>query len=685
MNLPAVRPQEHEAAYYNNLPLAVRKEIELWGDIVEFVGGFKSAVAGYAAAAEKWEWMGAYSEVTIKRKLQAYKKKKSWKVFLDKRKLNKPTSSKNIVVIYRDYALSNQRSNHEGWQRMLLDFKSGKHFSDVGDWRTVWSEQHRGRTVPDQYPIGWIPNGWSYDNLQKLSGISNFEIVASRKGRAAARDFLPPVLTTRVGLKPGQMFQMDDVWHDCVINAIGTNRRPQREIEFCMIDVASAHKTAYGLQPRREDTRTGKMKNVPETRALELLAYQLCYVGYHPETCTVIGEHGTASVPADVAKYLSRHSGGALKFTAGGIISASMHKGLYPGQGRGNFKLKASLESQHGLYHSAAAHLPGQVGMDPAHAPEEHGKLAKYNEHLLTCYHALAKISPERAAMLAFDVLTHEEYISAISGLYQIVSERTDHQLEGWRSAGNVITEFRVSASASDWISIYELENFPPQEQAMIRAIIRAQPEVYTRSRQLSRLEVWDNGKDDLIKFSRFSMPHILGEKLGVERTVGADGMISFKNENFGPDEYFYNARAMHDPSGFVVSLRPQRSYIIHANPFNLNEIFVSDKDSGSVLGIIPRYGVPVKTDLDSIYRQIGNQQKTNTKLMQPLINSETQRKRAETRLKNLETNNDALRGTSGESEFTTPTQREEEAEVVADFDPLDFYANMENNDQETE
>ena len=657
MNLPAVRPPEHEATYHTTLPYAVRSEIDTWAEIIPFVCEFKSASAGFRAAADKWEYIGAFSEQTIRRKFYAFKKSKDWKVFINKSKLKKQTSAKNIINIYRDYALANQRSNQEGWRRMLLDFEKGKYFPDVGDWRMVWAEQNKGCTVPYDYPRGWIPRGWMYTNLQKLAKITLHEVTVMRKGRAAARDFLPPVLTTRVGLEVGRQVMIDDVWHDCIINEVGTNRRGQREIEFAAIDVASAHKVAYGMQPRREDRATGRMKNVPETRALELIAYVLCYKGYHPEGCLIIGEHGTASIPAATEKYLDLHSDGAISVTAGGIISKQMHNGLYPGAGRGNFKLKAALESSHAMYHSVAAHLPGQVGMDPAHSPEEHGKLAKHNEHLITCYKELMRTAPERAAMLAYDVITHEEYTQAIASLYQIVSERHDHHLEGWRSSGNVITEFRVSASASDWIPMAAIGTYPAHEQQMIRSVIRSDPKTYTRSRQLSRAEAYAKGQGALRTFTRFAMPHILGPKLGKPYTVADNGMISFRNQDFGPDEYHYNSRQLLTPDGYVESLNVRREYIIHANPFNIDEIFVSEKDSGAVLGIIPRYGVPTKTDTDAINRKIGKQAKEETRLMKPLIDLDSQRKRMKTRSENLERNIKVLRG--------DPVTPEEKAELV--------------------
>ena len=644
MNLPSVRPPDHEQDYFSTLPYAVKWELGVWDEIVKFVGAARTQVEGIKGAAMKWKHLGNFSEPTIKRKIGMYRKSGDWKVFIDKRKLKKQTLANNILPIYRDYALANQRSNREGWQRMMIDFRAGKYFPDIGDWRNVWAEQHPGLQIPRNYPANWIPEGWHYSNLQKIAGITPYEVTAMRKGRAAARDFLPPVLTTRIGLPVGGCYQMDDVWHDCVFNAVDSNRRAQRGIEMCIMDVASGYKAAWGMQPRYE-TAAGKMQNIPETRALELTAFTLCNIGYHPDRCLIVGEHGTAKLDSEVQKVLKRLSGNAIEITAGGILDKALHAGLFPGAKRGNFKLKASLESSHGLYHSVAAHLPGQMGMSPERAPEELGEMDKHNAHLLTCYRELMKRDPARAAKLRFDVLTFQEYLQAIRALYDIVSERTDHDLEGWESCGYVTTEFRVSRHSPDYEPLELLDTFPLEEQQAIRALIRSNPAEYTQSRRLSRREVFEAGKPALKTFSKFTMPHLLGEKLGFMKKVKDNGMISFHNQDFGPDEYFYNARQMKAPDGFVVSLHERREYVIHANPFNLDEIYVSDPSSGAVLGILPRYGMAMKTDTEAIRRKIGKQAKEEARLMQPIINLDTQRRRQETRLNNLNNNIKVLNG----------------------------------------
>jgi hypothetical protein len=636
--LPAIRIPENDLDCFSNLKAEIRHEIVMWQEVFKFIAEHRSENAGIKAAAKRWKLVKGFSYGTIRRKFYEFKKE-GWTSLINGSKTTRPTTANNLLPIFKDYALSNQRSSKEGWRRMMLEFARGEYFPDVGDWRMVWSEQKPESPVPTEFPHGWIPHGWKYENLMRKADLTDYDVTLRRKGRAAAREFLLPVLSTRVGTEVGEFYMFDDVWHDCSINAIGVNRKAQREIEFCCIDVLSGHKIAYGMQPRIYDPETGKRNNVAGGRMLELMAFVLCYRGYRPAGTKMIIEHGTASLPPEKQKLITEMTGGAVTFTAGGIISAQMHKGLYPGQSRGNFKLKASLESQHGISHNVAAYLPGQLGKDPDSSPEENYGLDLHNTHLLTCFEELMRTAPDRAKLLAYDIQTDYEYRQAIDSLYHIVATRPDHNLEGFEKAGLVTTEFRVSESSGQWIPQERLKEFPEMERNAIRALMRSNPQVYTRSRKLSRLEAWERGESKLVKLTRYAMPLILGPELARPVTILPTGLFEFRNKDYGPETFIYNGLEVVNYEGFKFSLKRDKAYIIHANPFNLDEVFVSDKETGAVLGIAPRYGVPCKNDFESLTRQIGYQSKIEHQLMKPHIEADSQRKRMQTRIKNQQQN----------------------------------------------
>jgi hypothetical protein len=76
-------------------------------------------------------------------------------------------------------------------------------------------------------------------------------------------------------------------------------------------------------------------------------------------------------------------SGGAIKVERGGMQGAAAHAGQYAGRSKGNFRIKAALESLGNLIHNEMAFLPGQTGKDRQHAPEQLHGLLKHNDALL--------------------------------------------------------------------------------------------------------------------------------------------------------------------------------------------------------------------------------------------------------------------------------------------------------------
>jgi hypothetical protein len=101
----------------------------------------------------------------------------------------------------------------------------------------------------------------------------------------------------------------------------------------------------------------------------------------------------------------------------------------------------------------------------------------------------------------------------------------------------------------------------------------------------------------------------MLGERLGDIKEVGNDGLITYRNQEFGPGEFRYLATRVTDAHGFNVPLAPGLKVCIHINPFNLDECFVSHAESGAYIGLAARWQTVCKTnDLSQCSRdEIGN------------------------------------------------------------------------------
>jgi len=602
------------ADQFSMLPGTVRQEIEMTMEVIRRIDQAKSVSAGIAAEAARCSHIAGMTAGSLRRKYYAVKKR-GWQALINKAKVGRKNAALAIGEHFKEYGQTNQRSSKEAYRQMMHAFREGKYFEDVGTWVECWKEAHPNKMPPVVCPHGWTPKGWTYENLMRTCGLTEYEVIASRIGRGAARDFIPSVFSTRQGIFPGAIYQFDDMWHDVRLN-FGANRAAQRAIELACLDVASASRIAYGIKPRREDLDTGKLRNLTEVDMRMLLAHVLINIGYHPDGCTLVVEHGTAAVGSEFEEQLMRLSGGAIKLQRSGIISDQIHKGLFIGQPRGNFKLKAALESQHALMHTAAASLPGQIGMNRDHSPEQIYGMQQYNNQLIK---AAAAMSPERAKLLRYPFLDFHQYVSAIAELYERLDWRTEHNLEGWQESGYVATEFRVSSQFDEWLPMDRMFALPPPEQNALTALIHSQPELYARCRLMSPREVWNAGKAALVRLPKSCMPMILGARLGIVRPVQSDGLITFQNAEYGPGEFRYLARDVQTPDGFIIHLQPGRDYLLHINPFCVDECFVSDKDSEAFIGLARRWQTVGKNDVEALNHQVGKQAHIEAELRAPL------------------------------------------------------------------
>lgn len=95
----------------------------------------------------------------------------------------------------------------------------------------------------------FTPAGWSQANLARHKG-RPYALVATRVGTMAAANLLPQVIKTRVGLKRGQIVQIDDMWHD--VKVVYGRTSAERVVEFSMVDVATGCLSAWVYKPIRK-------------------------------------------------------------------------------------------------------------------------------------------------------------------------------------------------------------------------------------------------------------------------------------------------------------------------------------------------------------------------------------------------------------------------------------------------
>lgn len=623
MNALAIKLPASDIDEFSMLPVEERDNILEWVEYCREIADERSVSAGVRKVVKRH----ALAEGTAKRKFYRWQKH-GWRGLQNNSKGRRSRAAMDIGETFKIYCERNQRSSNEAYRTMMREFRKGVALPDLGTWREVWAAEHPDIATPKNCPHDYTPHGWTYANLMKCCGLSKYEITASRIGPGAAREFLPSVLSTRIGLPVGAIYMFDDMWHDAKVN-FGRNSKAQRIIELACVDVASACRFAYGLKPRMENLDSKTINNLTAADMRMLVAHVLINVGYYPGGCTLVVEHGTAALSLEQELLIGRLSGGdgqivkgriewtaepVVKISRGGMINAPLHKGLFAGQSRGNYKRKAALESQHSLAHTVAAMISGQVGRNRDNSPEQMYGLEKYNNQLIRC---AAALPPERAERLCYPLQHFHQYTSVISDLYNVMNWRTWHDLEGWVECEYIANEFRLHPTSNDWMPMSALFKLPSEDRERLSAALDLPG--LTRTRSMAPQEVWNAGQSELVRFRKSTMPMLLGEQLGNIREVGDDGLITYFNREYSASEFHYQARGVRQPNGFSIDLTLGRKYLIHINPFNPDECFVSDADTKAFIGIADVWSKVAKVNTKAIEQMAGRQSAIAQKVIAPM------------------------------------------------------------------
>lgn len=549
---------------------------------------------------------------SLKRKYYAYVRSGDWRVCLDKAKAGPEfyrTESSYLpaefVEHWRGLCERNQRKCKPAW-RALLD-----------QWKR-WRGGDRKSAVPgyEKCPAdsgrGW-PEGWSYENLQKRAP-SRFELTAARIGRSAAYKHRPLVFTTRVGLSVGEYYLFDDFWHDFKVNVLG-QRHAQRLLQFHALDLFSGCNFARGMKPVLEHEITRAQERLKEVEMVFLVAHVLAQFGYRPEGTVLVVEHGTAAIREDVEKTIHDLTNGKVRVERSGMEGAAAFAGMYAGRGKGNFRFKAALESIGNLIHNETANtllIPGQVGKDRDHCPEElHGR-EKLNDQLLR---AILALPAERAASLRLPFLELNQAIRLVTEIHDRINDRTEHDLEGWIEAGLVTTEFRLGIEHV-WMPAARLVAMPGDQRQAIEALISTQADL-TRARRLSPAEVFARGSAPLIKLPAHKVAMLLGPDRGRDLPAVRGSMIEFADKELSPSVLRYEA-VCRLPGNAPMRLPDGEKFSGLVNPLDLDALHLFNA-RGGYLGACRRMNKICRSDTEALHRACGAAAKAEAELLVPV------------------------------------------------------------------
>jgi hypothetical protein len=616
-----------EAAEFMALPERTRAEIERWRPRLESLGRpIQQSLAALArelgvspSCARKrydaWRthgWRGLAGGARAKGALLGHAR---W---------SESGPAPEFAEWYRQLCLQNSRKNAPAYRKFVRLFHEGELIPGL-EWAT-----NRRR----------LPRGFSEENLRRFCP-TTFERTAMSIGRKAASAFRPLVYTSRAGLQVGQQVMVDDMWHDFKVVMLG-QREPMRLLELHALDVYSGCLFAHAVKPRLWDELAEKSVGLKQNEFLFFLLWLLCQHGYHPAGTAIIGERGTATLSAADAAVLHEVTGGLVTFDGGVVDRRAAFAGAFAGVAKGNFRIKAALESLGNLSHNEEADrllFPGQTGsLARVNAPEELPARERHERFLLS---ACAGLPAEVREGIRHDFIEYHQSVLAVARVWERINRRTDHALEGFDEEG---------LTRVDWLSEHGLVSAAdyaaaaPEKQLWIRQTHAP------RARLMAPQEVWERGRPGLVRLRPEQAARVLARAHGHAATVGRDHLIAFESSEIAPGRLRYRADRW----------APGDRFRVVVNPFHPEVAHLFD-EHGAWCGCAPAWERAGRLDLDAQAERRREASEIEARLLGPVARAgarETQH-----RLENARSNAALIEGhrasaAAGEDDFDAAMER---------------------------
>jgi len=528
---------------------------------------------------------------TARRRWDAVRKH-GWQGALDGRRKRQSRADVSrrpqFLAYWQNLCEKHQRSCRSAWHDLITLWKSGTSVPGY--------EEHYGR--PPVNRATGLPFGWHYGNLVRYAPDEKERLLA-RIGPKAYTGKTTSLWTTRVGLHVGEVYQFDDVWHD---HQVFFGRQLVRPLELGCVDVFSTRRCMYGLCPR---VREGDAhRGLREDYMLWLTVGLLTSVGYHQDGCTLIVEHGTAALSEDMERRLFDASAGKIRVDRSGIADKPAVLGWWAGEGGGNPRMKACLESLHNYYHNRLGLIPAQTGGNArVDKPEQLAAVEKYSTQLAReLGHFGADQVDALMGLLRLPALTLAQFHGLLDQFYTVIDSRILHALEGWDRAGLIRAQWRLSENSADWHDAGELATMGEQEYAVVKQLTDGNPTL-VRQQRLSPLQVWEQGRARLRRLAPWCVHQVLPETLAREVIV-RDHRIEFADREIDPDSLRYET-VVTDVQGRRVILPEREKFAAYINPLSPGLAHLVDS-SGRYVGTSLRVSRAPRADREAIFRAIG-------------------------------------------------------------------------------
>ena len=522
------------------------------------------------------------------RRIADHIRAKGWRGAADGRALRvveSVGSRLSFIQFWKELCERHGRSNRAAWSDLILMWRHGEVIPGY--------DEMNGH--PPEGPKG-IPEGWGYENLLNYAP-SHKQLVLARLGRKHFEAESTTFWSTRVGLPCGSLYQFDDVLGD---NKVFHGKQFVRPWELGIIDVASTKRVLFALCPQlRED---GVKRGIKDRYALWMILGLLTEVGYHEDGCSLIVEHKTASISERLEKAILDVTKDKVRTLRSGIADKPKMLGWWAGEGGGNPRMKAVLESLHNLYHNRKGLIPAQTGSNSRlDKPEDLQAIEKCGEKLMA---ELDKLPLDRVVeiyrKLQLPALTMQAYHQLLYNLYEVIDSRTMHDIEGWEKSNYLRVRWRMN-EFDTWHDEEDLDGFTPEQMAMWRAVVERKPGL-VQPIKLSPNEVWAR-RGRFKRIQQHLLPGLAGFNLGhAFRITGR--CIEFEDADIDPDGLRFSG-IVQDPFGQQILIKPKEPHLAFVNPFRPDVALITDPDL-RYIGAAARIERASRVDDNAVFAAIG-------------------------------------------------------------------------------
>jgi hypothetical protein len=430
---------------FERLPGSVRELINNRLSIFRIIDRAPNKRSAARAQSAAFANARGYSTTTILDLYYKYVRGHDWRVLIDAARAKQYTEAAQpaeFVKFWKQLVAAHKRSILQARAELLRIWTTGVNdqgkrteVPGYGTWQNWYARNHPGEPLPLDPPI---PTGWGRSQLYRLIDArksGRAQLALAREGSAAAREFLPQVLSTRAGLRFLELVTFDDVKLDWrVITRTG---------QICdlwllvAIDRATGAVLGFWMRPalKRED---GTQQHLTLGDMKSLCGWVLYTWGLPPYPIHWKMERGTATVAEATRLAIAQLFGGRIEIHYTSMIGGKGAAGFQQ-RAVGNARGKAHHEATNNLLHNVCDNLPGQTGPRYDRRPSD---LAARERHAVDTWEKVfSELPADMRNKVAFSIPTLDEAYAELRKRFDWMNQRTEHQLEGY----DIIWEWRLS------------------------------------------------------------------------------------------------------------------------------------------------------------------------------------------------------------------------------------------------